>query len=377
MGRTYQTKMIKPILKVIEKKQDYLCQPENLPQLAKLGFMFNTLWYSGRAAFGFHGLVKKGNSCENNPKYELGDTIEYNSAKNDSLIYDAWGMHVSNDDMSFSYDDFRKIVLEGKELSVFEKECRKQNKTFDDWVKVLTDKRYEYSSMYPDRKSVADHLLCVIGNGYGYNEETGMVIEEASGADQDIDGYGEWENAVFEPSILKVVNKILEDPDCKVALDAYHTHVINYKEEQKRAKKEKEKKFWGKILPGINEKLVEAGREPIDIDSDDVEDAIDRYLTDFIEKNKDKLPEIAEEVETPEETYRDYYPISDNFSIITKFDEKTHPSYIQAGIEICEDIVAHPPKPRKDFNEYQKKENDYQVVFATNFLKKWKNNLVD
>jgi len=48
MATKFESKVINPILKVIEKNQDYLCKPENLPQLAKLGFMFNNQIQFGR-----------------------------------------------------------------------------------------------------------------------------------------------------------------------------------------------------------------------------------------------------------------------------------------------------------------------------------------
>jgi hypothetical protein len=56
MGNTkkfrYEKNVIDPILKIIKDNQEYLTQPENLPQLAKLGFLYNTLWYAGRICWG-------------------------------------------------------------------------------------------------------------------------------------------------------------------------------------------------------------------------------------------------------------------------------------------------------------------------------------
>lgn len=358
MATKFERLIIRPILKVIEKNQDYLCLPENLPQLAKLGFMYNNLWYAGRVCYGFSGIVKKGTTCENNPKYELGDTIKYNSEENENLIYDAWGMHVSNDGEDNTYDMFKKIVLEGRELSEFEIESRKPNKTFDEWVKILTDKRYKYP--YSDRRSVADHLLCHIGTGYGYNPKTGMVIREASGADQDEDLYGEWENAVFEPSILKVVNKVLDVPECKIALDAHFNYMKEIEEKRKKEKREERGLLFGSLLPAINEKRVEAGEEPVSLDDDEFYNFIDDHLTTLLGKK------ISDETKPYE-----YYPISD-YSILWKLDENSHPSYIQAGLEICEHIVANPPEIRKNFNEYQTNQRNEGIEFCKNFINKYK-----
>lgn len=361
MATKYEREIIKPILRVIEKKQDYLCKPENLPQLAKLGYMFNTLWYSGRVAYGYSGKVKKGSSCENNPKYEIGDYIKYNSDKNENLVYDAWGMHVSNDDMSESYDNFRKIVLEGRELTPFEIKSRKPNKTFDEWVEIMTHPEFPYRQLFPDRMSVADYLLCTYGTGYGYNTETGMIIKEASGADQDEDMYGEWENAVFEPSILEVVNKILEVPECKIALDFHNNYVKEIIEKRKQKERKERLDFFGDLLPAINAKRAENGLEPVSLDDEDFYQFISEHLDEMLNR---KQKQVSKE--------RYYYPISEGFSIITKLDERTHPSYIQAAIEICEDIVANPPQPRPDFNQYQLDENKYQLKFAQKFIEKWK-----
>ena len=360
MATKFESKIIKPILKVIEKNQDYLCKLENLPQLAKLGYMFNALWYAGRVCYGYDGIVKKGSTCENNPKYELGDNIEYNSEENDSLVYDAWGMHVSNDHDEVTYDNFKKLIFEGRELSEYEIENRRPNKTFDDWVNVLTDKRYRYHRIYPDRRSVANHLLCVIGNGYGYNPTTGMVIREASGADQDQDLYGEWENAVLEPSILKVVNKILEVPECKIALDSYSAYVIKHREERKQEEREERGKLFGRLLPAINEKRLAAGKEPVSLDDDEFYNFIDEHLNTLLGRK------INDETKPYE-----YYPICD-YSILWKLDDNAHPSYIQAGLEICEHIVANPPEIRKDFNEYQTNQRNEGIEFCKNFINKYK-----
>lgn len=347
----YEKNIIRPILKIIEKHQDFLCQPENLSQLAKLGFMFEKLWYAGRVAYGYDGLIKKTNACENNPKYELGDTIKYNSDENENLIYDAWGMHIEDGTTKpLSYDEFKKIILEGKELSDFEKALRKPYKTFDDWVSVLCNKEYAYT--YDSRRSVADHLLCVIGNGYGYSRNTGMVIREASGADQDQDLYGEWENTMFTTEILDVMQKVLDVPECKLALESekeYIEKIIERKKQEELLEKEKYKD-----LPELTDAEMEKMSKRLD----------ELIGTLGLEGNK-KVGKI-------EEQKFDYYPIC-NYSVITMFDENTHTSYIQAGLEICEHIVSNHPKIREDFNQYQIDQRNKMIEFAQNFINKFKN----
>ena len=110
----FEEKIIDPILTLIRENQEYLTQPENLPQLAKLGYMYNTLWYSGRVCWGYDGILidpsiikslktaDEGDmdeddenypyrfvSCEDNPKYKI-EACEPQNDEIENLIYDAW-----------------------------------------------------------------------------------------------------------------------------------------------------------------------------------------------------------------------------------------------------------------------------------------------
>lgn len=98
----FEERIIDTILNTIKNNQVYLTQRENLPQLAKLGYMYNTLWYGGRSA-SHNGVIEKNkieedgslyeyDQCDDNPKYK----IEMCDPENDEIenyIYDAWGMH--------------------------------------------------------------------------------------------------------------------------------------------------------------------------------------------------------------------------------------------------------------------------------------------
>jgi hypothetical protein len=361
----YEKYVIHPILSMVEKYQDFLCKPENLPQLAKLGFMFEKLWYAGRVCYGYNGIIKKGGyTCENNPKYELEDGIKYNSENNENLIYDAWGIHISNDGNQMNFEEFSNLILNGKPLSEFEVKYRKSNKTFDEWVEVLTDKQFKYSSMYPNRRSVANHLLCTIGNGYGYNKKTGIVFNEAGGADQDQDGYGDWENSKFIPEIQIVVNAILTFNMTKIAMDAESTYVKKLITERKEKEFEKQQKFHESLLPLINETLAKKGEEPVTMDSEKYHEIFAKYMKLQLDETLGKRQKI-------EKSDYEYYPIC-NYSIIMMFDKNTHLSYIKAGLEICEDIVAFPPKIKENYNEFQIKQRNEMIEFAKNYIEKWK-----
>lgn len=336
----YEERIIDTILNTIKDNQVYLTQKKNLPQLAKLGYMYNTLWYGGRSASHYGAIEKKVyteddgetwecDQCDDNPKYKI-EMCEPKNEKIENYIYDAWGMHVSND-YGPGWEEFYPLMTSGKPLSDIEIKLLKPNKTFDEWVEVLTDSEYRYSSLYPDRQSVADHLLCVIGNGYGF--KNGFVINEASGADQDTTDYGDWQNAKFREDIQEIVDTIMEDPEVEKVL----RYIDVKKKEYEAEKLAKDIKSFGMSY----EKFTKS----------------DEYKNLFGRASK--------------KTKKEYYPIS-SYSIIKKINKNSDPSYIKAGIEICEDILSNPPKYGKDYNQYQKDQCDNQVKFAQNFLNKFK-----
>lgn len=355
----YEKEVTNSILKVIEKNQEFLTQPENIPQLAKLGFMFERFYNAGRVAYGWEGIVKKGRSCENNPKYEIQDNIKYINDTIENIVYDAWGLHVSNEPTEMSFAEIKTLVLEGKPLSEFEIKYRTPNKTFDQWVEILTDEQYQYHSMYPDRRRVADHLLCTIGNGYGYNPTTGMVFNEAGGADQDQDIYGDWENVTFDPKIKPIVDKILANPMVQLAVDAYTELISSYRKKERIKKWDSQKEFYQRLLDKLNSVLTLNMKPTVTMDSPIFEKFYDDFLNESFKTRMGDKP-------------FEYYPISMNYSIITKFDENTHPSYITAGLEICEYIVSNPPVIKKDFNEYQINNRNEMITFAGNFIERFK-----
>jgi hypothetical protein len=360
----YEEEVIDPILTIIREKQSYLTEIQNLPQLAKLGYMFNTLWYTGRICWDSDGIlldpsVKKAikeydwedddeanspyqwTSCGNNPKDKI-EECEAEDEDKENLIYDAWGMHIKEGrDIYPNYEEFKKIIKEGKPLTELEKKELKINKTFEDWVDIKLDPTYKYKSLYPDRRRVADYLLCVIGSGYGFNKD-GFIIEEASGADQDKAMYGDWQNAKFEPSIESVVDRILNMPEVRETLNAaYERNSAILKKEEAKNKSWLDK--FKDMAPGTFDD---------DLDIDEILAKLKGSKTG--EKTEYKKP------------YQPYYPISSSSKIflignkeaqtrerIYKIDQ----SYIDASIEICKDILN---------NEALEKSSN--VEFAKEFL---------
>lgn len=324
----YEEQVIDVILNLIKDNQKYLTKKENLPQLAKLGYMYNTLWYAGRLCWGSSGLIQKGDHCEDNPKYKI-EMCDPLNEKIENLIYDAWGMHVMDMDEPISWKEFLQTVVHGKVLSAFDKKMLKENKTFDEWVEVLTDPEYRYQ--YDSRREVANHLLCTIGNGYGYKD--GFIIREASGADQDLSIYGAWQNANLRDDIKTVVFKILAMPEVEQTLEQNYAFHKKLSEEKKAKDLERDMKIFG--MP----------------------------YKEFI-KSPEKKSMLSKLFGEKEKDYHSYYPISSPYSEITKFDKNTDPSYIKAGLEICDDILAHEAEELKEGRE--------NVAFAKKFIKKFR-----
>lgn len=323
----FESRIINPILRIIKNNQEYLTQPENLPQLAKLGYMYNTLWYGGRHA-SYKNIIES-NQNDDNPKYK----IEMCNPINDEIenyIYDAWGMHVSNE-FGDNWETFKTIVNDGIPLTDIEKKQLKPNKTFDEWEEIFTDPTYRYYHMFKTRRKTADYLLCTIGTGYGYRN--GCIILEASGADQDSTDYGDWKNCTFRKDIQLKVDKIMNDSGVEKVMK-----FLTIEKAESDAKK-------------LAEEIKSFGMSYADWQNSKQAQEMDSMLT----------------AEIPE-----YYPIS-NYSIITMLDENSHPSYIKAGLEISNDIIKYPPKIGKDWNKYQTDGRNDMIKFAKNFVNKFKN----
>lgn len=283
----FEEKFIDPILIYIRDNQNVLCKPEGLPLLAKLGYIYNTLWYGGRICYGL-------TCCEDNPKYKI-EMYDPNCDDHDNIIYDAWGMHVG-DDMQPSWEEFSGILF-GTEKVL--SEVRKPNKTFGEWETQMLHPDYPYKSIFPNKRAVANYLLCVIGTGMGYKD--GFIYDEA---DQDISIYGLRENSALPEEFVKLIS----DPVVKEVVDYAHD-----------------------------------------------------YVTKINADTQKKYSDLSEKVKSlTKERYIPYCPICD-YSNITKFDSDTHPSYIKAGIEVCEEILLHAEEERPE-----------NVKFAKKFLKNFK-----
>lgn len=381
----FEENVIDPILSIIRDHQEYLTQPDNLPQLAKLGYMYNTLWYNGRICWGDDGILhdkkmlkklrekedEDGDtdywsfiSCEENPKYKI-EMCNPQNEEIENLIYDAWAMHVREREDKMSHPtatQFMNTILGSRKLTELEQKQLKKNKTFDDWVEIMTDDNYRYKSLFPDRKSVASHLLCTIGGGYGWNRD-GFIVEQSGGADQDRAGYGDWENAKFTGEIKAEVDRILAIPQLSETLDAAHVYIEDLKEKDRKKKEDEENKWKSKIIAAVKSKLPEDNTTEDDID--------DSWMEELLAGLKSKARDLraGSSKESTQQKYRQYYPISSSSNIyailsdekrqrlgIQKFDQ----SYVDEAINIAQEIMQN-----------EKLERPENVEFATKLLAKF------
>ena len=365
----YEEEIIDPILNYIKDNQEFLTQPENLPILAKLGYMYNTLWHIGRSMWGYDGkmwkIYKKVEldesemddpyddsfryfySCEDNPKYKI-EMCEPIDDKIDNCIYDAWGMHVSNDLGMITYKEFANLIYNGKELTDIEKKELKKNKTFDEWVEILTDPEYRYNSIYPDRKSVVNHVLCTTGNGYKMNTE-GYVYYTTSGADQDPSDYGDWENVVFEGGVKGMVDTIINNPMLEETMGHYYQYAKKLKEKEEKREYQRDKFYY--------DTLKKAGL---------YDDSEGKLRWDILHKRVNEyLKSVGIKVfDDDDDKYSKYYPISRS-SIIHPICnpesqkrngiKSVHQSYVDAAIKACKEIVEHEIEEEESNVEFAKK----------------------
>jgi hypothetical protein len=318
--------------------------------------MYNTLWYAGRRCWGSEGVLRQGAKqtltpeqmeeydieegeeanywdCEDNPKYKI-DMCDPQTDEISDLIYDAWGMHVSNDGNDFTFADFVKLIKEGRELNDYDRKMLKINKTFDEWVEVLMDPRYPYQ--YESRKAVASQLMCTIGSGYGLNKD-GFIIQEASGADQDQAIYGDWENAKFREDIKKVVYELLDIPEVEATIDTDCKITQEYKEKKKQEERKQNESFY-KTLKSNGLYDESEG----DLHWKEIHRRLDIVWAKYEKETGKSL--------LRKDDYHAYYPISSSSPIYAVLDAETrerlgikqiHESYVKEAIRICQEILEH------------------------------------
>lgn len=168
----------------------------------------------------------------NNPKYPLLDSPEtdWPGWKQDELdlMYSAWGCSMAES------GPWYRDIINGP--------VPKPKMTFDEWVDLLTNVEYRYSSLYPDRHAVANHLLMVIGNGYGWTKDgyisRGDGIEEAN-----FWGFTQIEQEI-PASIRDPINDLCKTPQIKRAVDYLLEITADYNNLSGKEQREFEDRRW-------------------------------------------------------------------------------------------------------------------------------------
>lgn len=321
------------IVDIIVENFDYF--KKNPKHMAWAMMNFEIIQRVGRLKF---------NSCYDNPKYVVLDASEKLSKKDGDVLYDAWGVTVSNDFYEFP-DTNPNSYLENK-----------KNKILDEWIQLLTNKAYRYHKLYQNEWRVKDNLLCTIGTGDSWNSEGYIAPTGPSGIDETIyAGYSRCEKEIdekiktkilkqtFNPEIGKEVQKYLK----KVNRNMKSIYTTGESLERIRWKKELDKK-----LGEMDKKLINEFKESKKkIKSKKTIKSIDKLIEDIQNKKDNAIePFVIEKNKT-------HYPLSE-YSNLVRMPKNAHESYVKAGIEIAKEILANP------------EEEKYSKKYARAFLKK-------
>ena len=234
-------------------------------------------------------------------------------------------------------------INEGRKLTYFDIKMFKVNKTFDEWVEVLTDENYIYC--YDDRKKVASKLLCYYNSEYKLNED-GFIVQTSVETDKAL--YGDWENAFFTEDIQKIIDNILLLPEVEITLNesgkynqVRYDEKIAYEERCDYAKyKYLEKQGLYKKEEG---KLTSASlRKRLNIAWNNCDEIVSKLKFGEIQPEEplmivDQLYHISCK---NKKIYIPYYNI-DKHSIFDQIlnGATAHQSYIDEGINICYEIL--------------------------------------
>lgn len=448
------------ILKLMKENQNYLCK-KNKPLLAYLMLRWQNLYYAGRILYGDE---KFGYQCQNNPKYEF-ESME-NSEANGNIIYDAWAVSIDmqvmapaefreksdwigvRDHYQMNEKDFDQLATFFNKDNDFTKLLHKKNKTMQEWYALLSDPNHRYSSMYPTKKSVDDHLLCVIGNGYDWNKDGFICDDGPSGEDgSDYGKYMMMKGKAVDKEGKKIgtrLNKILMQPHVQEAQEKAKKYSVNqhFKHFRKSTinfssasiivvdlifneNKEKDNKILSRVHPILVElmkktykkykgknAIAKVAKEMQELEKQrkrilegkskeekdkwlkenetkeekeffkkiakaiaDVEELFEKEAMKLSKKaimeiaklNEERIAEFVKKEIKGERTDGSYYPISQDYSKISTMPKNVHPSYIQAGIEICLDIVTN-AKVTDKMKPHDKERVLDNVLFAKEFL---------
>lgn len=276
-------KAMDDILELVVKHKSFL--EKNPKQLALLMNDYDEIHYASR----FH--KNKDLHDWDNLKYAVIDLEEVVSKKYANLVYDAWAANIEDEESS------------GHELEY------KPNKTMDDFINMCLDPKYKYKSIYPNRKSVLNHLLCVIGNGYDWNKK-GFLTKSHGPSGTEMETFWGFKK-----------EKIAENIE-KECYWLKNKEINEYRKIYLKSKSKKDK------FPDL-EKL-------------------EWILSKLDPKYAKKI-----EQEKKEQEAAPFYPLCD-YSKIWTMPKNAHASYKEAAYEICTTILTD-PKESKENKDMAKK----------------------
>ena len=236
-----------------------------------------------------------------NPKYAILELEEEVGKEYGDLIYDAWATQIRTSESRLNV-----LPLEGK-----------VNKTLDDWVKIKTNPKYEYHSLFPNRKRVLSYLLCTIGNGSNWNKDGFLSEIGPAGIDQIIFfGYQDSFKDLPE-DIQEKINEYYADKTVAKGVKKFRSVIEESKNERiaLRASHEQLLKTLEKTDGGKN--LAKKLRE---------EDS---------RRTEERLSDV-------------YYPLSEGYSSICVMPANAHISYVLGALEVCDEILADPRESKEN-----------------------------
>lgn len=333
------------ILRIVERNQAWLAS--NPAALQWLMCHWDSMFYAGRICYGYGGIIKKGSACENNPKYEVGGRIKYQSEEIENIIYDAWANASTAMGKLIPGSNGMGIVMATRETfeqwgreyvglqsDPFFQLSEKPNKTFDEWVELCTDTRYRYHSIFPDRFSVANHLLAVNGTGMGWNK-AGFVCDEGP-ADNDEAMFNGWPLVTiqsFPEAYQSLIEEVIYSEKVQKTIAAANEHHQKLVSEENRKKGESKRDLLATL--GVE---VPEGTSIETMDGESVLALFDKWLEEAYEKREGKLESLGNPDGRPPRTY---YPFSKGYCQLLSIPENAHPSYIWASKEIVEHVLQN------------------------------------
>ena len=244
-----------------------------------------------------------------------------------NLFYDAWCFHSHSEEYKGKY-----LPLQFK-----------INKTMDDWMKICLNPKYLYKSLYPSRQEVLSHYLCTIGSGTSWTKDGFISNFGPSGIDLVIFMGTESSFGSLPKPIQKMINDARKNPIIKKGLTA-----------MKLAQKERDKDKQAMEIFCNKDKMIKSLKKDLTKCSDpkkkkDIQSCI-KFFKDY--NNSEK-----------EETQNDnlFYPMAEDHSALDTMPDNAHPSYVKAGVEVCNLILANP----------KEKTNGHNYKISKRFLKKW------